>query len=421
MKIQKIRGTTDLYGEKIQSFNRIISIVKNLSELYSFNEISTPIIENSEVFHRTLGATCDIVRKETYSFIDRDKTSITLRPEFTASIIRAVISNNMLQSKPLRLFSYGPLFRHERPQKCRLRQFNQINFEYIGLDSHKADIELIMLATDILEGIMSLDKTSLKVNTLGNTECRTKFKDSLRNYLSKYKNDLSETSLIRLEKNPLRILDSKDEKEQDILKQAPSLYNFLDYDSKKNFEEILMGLEKINISYSYDRNLVRGMDYYSGFVFEFVTKTLGSQGTVIAGGRYNNLILEMGGVETPSVGFAGGVERLVELSKLPSVREEPEYIRTICLIPIGKLAEDKSLGIIRDFRKKGIAIWMDHGFTLKKRLQRANSQRAKFSIIFGENELIQDKYILKDMFSGEETTMSMSLLVKHLKNYLNFL
>ena len=194
MKLQRIRGTADLYNRDIELFNYVVDSAKKLAKLYCFNEISTPIIENSEVFQRTLGETSDIVNKETYHFLDRDKTNITLRPEFTAAIVRAIISNGMLQSLPLRLFSYGPLFRHERPQKCRLRQFHQINFEYIGSSSFKVDVELVTLANYILTSLNINNKIKLKINTLGSIECRNKYKTALIEYLSKYQSDLSDIS-----------------------------------------------------------------------------------------------------------------------------------------------------------------------------------------------------------------------------------
>ena len=413
MKLQKIRGVADLYDKEIDLFNYIISIAQKLAMLYCFQEISTPIMENSEVFHRTLGETSDIVNKETYSFLDRDKTHITLRPEFTASIVRAVISNGMLQSIPLRLFSYGPLFRHERPQKCRLRQFHQINYEYIGSNNLNVDVELIMLANDILKELEINNNVKLVVNTLGDNECRNKYKTALIEYLLKYKDELSEISLQRLEKNPLRILDTKNNKEQEILNDAPILYNFIDKDSKIRFEAILSRLKDFNINFKHSNKLVRGMDYYSDFVFEFVTCDLGSQGTILAGGRYNTLISQMGGNLTPAAGFAGGIERMLELLQIKQNPIEKEA--QIYLIPIGELAENHGIKIAQEFRRAQINTLIDYGIPLKKKMQKANKLRVKYSVLFGDEELNDNIYILKNMLTGDEKKLRIEELINFLK------
>jgi len=413
MKLKKIRGDADLYDKEIDMFNQIISIAQKLARLYCFQEISTPIMENSEVFHRTLGETSDIVNKETYSFLDRDKTHITLRPEFTAAIVRAVISNGMLQSIPLRLFSYGPLFRHERPQKCRLRQFHQINYEYIGSNNLNVDVELIMLANDILKELEINNNVKLVVNTLGDDECRNKYKTALIEYLLKYKDELSEISLQRLEKNPLRILDTKNNKEQEILNDAPILYNFIDKDSKIRFEAILSRLKDFNINFKHSNKLVRGMDYYSDFVFEFVTCDLGSQGTILAGGRYNTLISQMGGNLTPAAGFAGGIERMLELLQIKQKSIEKEA--RIYLIPIGESAENHGIKIAQEFRRAQINTLIDYGITLKKKMQKANKLGVKYSVLFGDEELNDNAYILKNMLTGDEKKLEIEELINFLK------
>ena len=413
MKLQKIRGVADLYDKEIDLFNYIIGIAQKLAKLYCFQEISTPIMENSEVFHRTLGETSDIVNKETYSFLDRDKTHITLRPEFTAAIVRAVISNGMLQSIPLRLFSYGPLFRHERPQKCRLRQFHQINYEYIGSNNLNVDVELIMLANDILKELEINNNVKLVVNTLGDDECRNKYKTALIEYLLKYKDELSEISQQRLEKNPLRILDTKNNKEQEILNDAPILYNFIDKDSKIRFEAILSRLKDFDINFEHSNKLVRGIDYYSDFVFEFVTCDLGSQGTILAGGRYNTLISQMGGNLTPAAGFAGGIERMLELLQIKQKSIEKEA--QIYLIPIGESAENHGIKIAQEFRRAQINTLIDYGIPLKKKMQKANKLGVKYSVLFGDEELNDNAYILKNMLTGDEKKLKIEELINFLK------
>ena len=416
MKLQRIRGTADLYGQDLELFNLVVSLAKTLATSYCFEEISTPIMENSEVFHRTLGESSDIVNKETYSFSDRDKTNITLRPEFTAAIARAVISNGMLQSLPLRLFSYGPLFRHERPQKCRLRQFHQINFEYIGASSLNVDVEMIMLAQDILSNLGLDGNTTLTINTLGTLECRNKYKVALVDYLSKYKNELSEISQQRLINNPLRILDTKDEKEREIIKEAPILYDFINTDAKERFEKISSQLIKLNIKFEHSHRLVRGLDYYSDFVFEFITRDLGSQGTVIAGGRYDNLISQMGGSPTVAAGFASGIERLSELLKLKG--REVEKQKLVYFVPIGQEAEDYALRLSHELRRGGLNVQIDYGITLKKRMQKADKLGIKYSLIFGESELKNQNFILKNMASGEEIKVDNPNLIQSLKEIL---
>ena len=413
MKLQKVRGTIDLYGNNIKLFNYIIDSIKILAYQHCFEEISTPIIENSSVFYRTLGETSDILKKETYTFIDRDKTEVTLRPEFTAAIIRAIISNKMLQSLPLRLFSYGPLFRHERPQKCRFRQFNQINFEYIGCPSINADVELIILANSILNKLQVNRCTRLKVNTLGDKTCRDKYKIALCEYLYKYKNDLSCVSQQRLSQNPLRILDTKNIKEQDILKDGPMLINFINTDGRNRFEKILSRIQSLNINYDISTSLVRGIDYYSDFVFEFVTKKLGSQGTVIAGGRYDNLILEMSGTATPSTGFAAGVERVMSLIDAPNNQENSAQIY---LIPIGKNAECYSHKIAQDIRKLNINVLIDYELTLRKKMKKANRLNIKYCILFGENELSEKTFIIKDMSTSKEIKVQKDSLINFLSD-----
>ena len=414
MVLQKIRGTVDLYGQEVALFNYIVKIAQKYASLYGFQEISTPIIENSEVFHRILGETSDIINKETYTFLDREKTYITLRPEFTAPIARAVISNGMLQSKPLRLFSYGALFRHERPQKCRLRQFHQINYEYIGSPHLNVDIELIMIAKDILKALNISQSISLTINTLGSSSCRNYYKTALIEYLLKYKNELSEINQQRLEKNPLRILDTKDIKEQEILNDAPILYDFIDKASKSRFENILCTLKDLDINFKHSYKLVRGMDYYSDFIFEFVTDHLGSQGTVLAGGRYDNLISQMGGVASPAAGFAGGIERMIELLHIQ--KKEISNIEQIYIIPIGELAETLSIKIAHELREKKINVLLDYGITLKKRMKRANKLKVKYSIIFGAEELKKSSYILKDMANSQEIILQKTELIVFLKN-----
>ena len=415
MKLQKIRGTVDIYNKKMSSFNYVIDIIKKLAQRYCFEEVCTPIIENSEIFHRTLGEMSDIVNKETYSFIDRDKTNITLRPEFTTPIVRFILSNGMLQSLPLRLFSYGPLFRHERPQKARLRQFHQANFEYIGCSSVHADVELVFLAQHIINKFNISNHVQLKVNTLGTQECISNYTNALVTYLLRYENDLSDLTRQRLVKNPLRILDTKVAEEQKILNNAPLLYNFLNTESKNRFEKVLSYLDLFNINYEVTTRLVRGLDYYSGFVFEFVTSMLGSQGTVLAGGRYDSLIYQMGGKSTPAIGFAAGIERIIELIDSPIDHIKESQI--IYLVPIGQNAEEYAHTIAQELRIMNFNVLIDYGIVLKKKMQKANKMNVKYSILFGDDDIKNQDFILKNMHDSKEVKMKKDALIFFLKNH----
>ena len=314
-KIRPIRGMRDLMYEELKYFNKILEIGKKLAKLYNYNEIILPIIEQSDVFLRTLGSDSDILTKETYTFLDREKRSVTLRPEFTASVVRSLISNGMIQQMPQRLFTYGALFRHERPQLGRYRQFYQINYEYFGSASPLSDVEMISLAMSIVKELGIGDAVKLEINTLGDVESIGNYKTALVKYFEKHKHDLSETSLKRLNKNPLRILDSKDEKDKALIKAAPNIVQYLNDDSWTHYSKVCDGLDNLEIEYKVNSKLVRGLDYYTHTVFEITTDMLGSQNAICAGGRYDNLIERMGGHYTPAVGFGMGIDRTCELLK----------------------------------------------------------------------------------------------------------
>ena len=309
MKLKKLRGTQDIYGKSIVLFNYIINVARKISKLFNFMEFYLPVIENSDLFNKTLGDTSDIIHKETYSFTDRSKSDITLRPEFTTVILRSILSNDMLKFLPLRIFTHGQVFRHERPQNFRLRQFNQINFEYIGYNNIKVEVELIYLAYYLLNELKIHKKLLLKVNTIGNNYSKYKYNLALQNYFFNYKKNFSFIDKVRLLINPMRILDSKELK-KDIKFSSPKFFNFIDNQEKKNFEKLLLLLKKLRIKFQYDENLVRGIDYYSGTVFEFVN-SISNRDTVLAGGRYERLIYNMSGYKIKGIGFAIGLERIL--------------------------------------------------------------------------------------------------------------
>ncbi len=413
--LQPIRGTHDIIGLEAKLYNHIVGTARELGEAYGYEEAQTPIFERSEVFYRTLGDTSDIVSKETYTFIDRDKTSITLRPEFTAGITRSIISNGLTQNLPLKLFSAGPIFRHERPQKCRYRQFHQINFEYFGAKTPYSDIETIALASEILSKLGFGKEITLEINTLGNLADRARYKEALVIYFEKYKDKLSPDSLHRLEKNPLRILDSKDEGDKRIVNDAPSLIDFLNDESKEYYKHLLAGLNNLGIKYRENPKIVRGLDYYTHTVFEFTTNELGSQGTVLAGGRYDGLVEVMGGPFIPAIGFAAGIERLGELMRLRSFNLPP--YKNFYFIAIGTQSEENSPKLINDLRKQGFRILTEYSGNISKRFKKANSLNAVATIILGDEEYQKGIIKVKDMISGVEETIPLNKLNEYLKKF----
>lgn len=399
MTNQTVRGTKDILFDEWYKFKHIQKIANEISSLYGFLPAETPIFEYTEVFTKTLGDTSDIITKEMYSFDDKGGKSITLRPEFTAAIVRLLIEKKL--QLPVKLFSTGPAFRYERPQKGRQRQFHQINFEVFGIKDSKADVELITLAQHLLTEFDIDKNVRLEINSLGDSETIINYRKALISYFEKYKNDLSEDSQNRLTKNPLRILDSKNEKDKEIILGAPKISDYYTKESSYFFDQILNGLQTLGISYTINNKLVRGLDYYCHTVFEFVTEDLGSQGAIFAGGRYDNLVSLMGGKDTPAVGFAGGIERIMELINYSQKEERP-----ICLIPIGKEAEDHTLILANELRRNGLHINYEHSGTLKTRMKKANQANAKTALIFGDEELSNKKIKIKNMDTGEEKLVS---------------
>lgn len=410
--LQPVRGTRDLLGKDMLFSNKVLKTAKQLARLYNFDEISTPIFEFSEVFYRTLGDTSDIVSKETYTFLDRDKTSITLRPEFTAGVVRAFISNGLTQNLPQKFFSSGPIFRHERPQKCRYRQFTQLNFELIGSKEPCSDVEVIQLAVDILTTLGLKDHVTLEINSLGDAESRINYRQKLVDYFSKHITKLSADSRLRFEKNPLRILDSKDETDKKIVQGAPRGLECMTAAAKDYFTKVLSGLDNLGINYVTNDKLVRGLDYYTHTVFEFTTTRLGSQGTVLAGGRYDGLIELMGGSATPAIGFAAGVERLAELMQELGI--VLAVTNPVSLIPIGMQAEKYAQKLARHLRSNHIGTDFEFSGNIAKRMKRANKINSPFAIIFGEDELDKNIFKIKNMASGEELVCNAHNLISKL-------
>jgi histidyl-tRNA synthetase len=417
-KLQPVRGTHDLLPEHYAQHAQVINAAQEIAMRYGFARMDTPIFEFSDVFHRAVGETSDIVSKETYTFTDRGNESITLRPEFTAAIVRAFISNGLQQHVPFKCFYAGPAFRYERPQKGRQRQFHQIGCELLGAAAPEADVEMMALAQHILSALGLAHDVTLELNSLGDTASRMAYRDALVAYLSNYKNDLSEDSQMRLEKNPLRILDSKSETDQKIIAGAPSLAQHFTAEAQQFFASVQEGLTRLGIEFTVNARLVRGLDYYNHTVFEFTTDKLGAQGTVLAGGRYDALVATMGGPETAGIGFAAGVERLVALrenaadaARVPN----PE----IAVIPMGEAEEAEAWRIAQQLRHGGYRTDIAYKGKSKKRFERADKLGAQLAVILGTDELNAGEVTLKHLKDGTQNRVKRDALLTQLQNLLS--
>jgi len=325
---QRIRGTQDIWGEESDRFHKVVETFDRVRRLYAFQRVDIPVFEATEVFARSIGETTDVVSKEMYTFEDKGGDSVTLRPEFTAGICRAYLSEGWQQHAPMKLATDGPVFRYERPQKGRFRQFHQLDAEIIGTDAPAADVELLVLADQLLHELGIADGITLQLNTLGDAETRDAWRAALVAHFEKHRGELSEDSLTRLEKNPLRILDSKDPRDRPIADAAPGIDDFLTSEAGAFFASVTAGLDAAGVKWTRNDRLVRGLDYYRHTAFEFVTDRLGAQGTVLAGGRYDGLIESLGGPHTPAVGWAAGIERLAMMIEAPN-KEVPDVIMAV--------------------------------------------------------------------------------------------
>lgn len=403
--LQPVRGTHDLMPEDARRHRHIVTVARETSARFGFEEVATPIFEFTDVFKRTLGDTSDIVTKEMYTFADRSGDELTLRPEGTAGIARAVISGGLTQNLPLKFFYSGPMFRHERPQKGRQRQFHQIGVELLGVAGPLGDIETIAVGAQVLDGLGILAKTVLEINTLGDKESRDAYRAVLVDYFGGHLDKLSEDSRSRLERNPLRILDSKDEGDRRIVAGAPSFADYLTPAASDFFAKVRAGLDALGIAHTVNPRLVRGLDYYCHTAFEFTTDALGAQGTVLAGGRYDGLIGMMGGPETPGVGWAAGIERLAML-----IGEPPAGPRPIAIVPIGSAAETAALTLAHGLRRAGCTVDLGYSGNLSKRMKRANKLNARYAVILGDDELQRGTATLRDLDSGEQEAIPLPQL-----------
>jgi histidyl-tRNA synthetase len=406
-KVQAIRGTQDMLGEQAERFHAVVSAFDRVRRLYGFQRVEVPVFEATSVFARTLGETTDVVSKEMYTFEDRGGDSLTLRPEFTAGICRAFLSEGWQQHAPLKLATWGAAFRYERPQKGRFRQFHQLDAEIIGAGEPASDVELIAMGEQLLRELGLSPRVELKLNTLGDPPTRAAWREALVEHFGKHRYDLSDESRIRLEKNPLRILDSKEPKDSPIVGSAPVVDDYLSAEASNYFAKVTAGLDSAGVKWTRDPRLVRGFDYYRHTAFEFVTEDLGAQNAVIAGGRYDGLIESMGGPYTPAVGWAAGIERLSMLIDAP----EPVGI-DVAIVPLGERAEQAATAILADFRRAGIACDMAYRGNMKRRMQKAGASGARYAIIIGDTELEAGEAALKDMSTGEQRSVPLERLAQ---------
>jgi histidyl-tRNA synthetase len=401
---QPIRGMQSLLGEDADRMAAVVAAFDRVRRLYGFKRVEVPVLEDTAVFARTIGETTDVVSKEMYSFTDRSGDPVTMRPEFTAGIARAYLSEGWQQYAPLKVATHGPAFRYERPQKGRFRQFHQLDAEVIGAAEPGADVEILALGDQLLKEL-GIDGVTLQLNTLGDTETRERWRSALVEHFRGSAAKLSEESRDRLERNPLRILDSKDPADRPIADAAPAIDDFLTAEASDFFGKVTAGLDAAGVKWTRNPRLVRGLDYYRHTAFEFVTDRLGSQGAVIAGGRYDGLIESLGGPHTPAVGWAAGIERLGMMIDGP----EPER-PSVVIVPLGERAELAAEGILAGLRREGAAADMAYRGNMKKRMSRANASGAKYALIIGDDELDRGEAQLKDLATGEQRAVSLDLV-----------
>ncbi len=397
---QAIRGTQDIFGAEAEAFAFVVETFERVRKLYRFRRIEMPVFERTEVFARSIGETTDIVSKEMYSFEDRGGESLTLRPEFTAGIARAFITDGWQQHAPLKVATHGPLFRYERPQKGRYRQFHQLDAEIIGAAEPQADVELLAMADQLLKELGISDGVTLNLNTLGDGDSREAWRGALVDHFAGVRGELSEDSQERLDKNPLRILDSKDPRDQAFVADAPKIDDFLSSEAQDYFARVCAGLDAAGVAWTRNPALVRGLDYYRHTAFEFVTDRLGAQGTVLGGGRYDGLIESLGGPHTPAVGWAAGIERLAML-----VGERAPERLDVAIIPLDEDGLADANRIARDLRGHWNTVEVFATGKVKKRMSRASEGGALLAVLIGEDERLAGEVTVRDLHGGEQIRM----------------
>jgi len=403
MKPRAIRGMNDILPEMSGTWRYLETVVRDIVQSYGYAEIRLPLLEQTELFRRSIGEVTDIVEKEMYTFLDRNDESLTLRPEATASVVRAGITNGLLHNQRQKLWTTGPMFRYEKPQKGRYRQFYQFDVEALGYEGPDVDAELIIMCARMWRAL-GLSRLTLEINSLGTAESRKRYRDTLVDYFSGVKSELDEDSIRRLEQNPLRILDSKNPEMQAIVAAAPVMLDFLDEESSVHFQALKGLLDAAGVAYTVNPRLVRGLDYYSRTVFEWVTDALGSQGAVCSGGRYDGLVEKLGGRATPAVGWAMGIERLVALFEACG-GEAPATDADVYVVAVGEEALQKAFSLAEELHDKiaGIRVELNlGGGSFKSQLKRADKSKAEYALILGEQEIAEKRIGLKPLRSTED-------------------
>jgi histidyl-tRNA synthetase len=393
----------DILPDVSGTWRYLESVVRDIVQSYGYSEIRLPLLEQTELFRRSIGEVTDIVEKEMYTFLDRNGESLTLRPEATASVVRAGITNGLLHNQKQKLWTMGPMFRYEKPQKGRYRQFYQFDVEALGFEGPDVDAELIILCARMWRAL-GISRLTLEINSLGTAETRDRYRETLVEYFSGVKSELDEDSIRRLEQNPLRILDSKNPEMQAIVEAAPVMLDFLDEESSEHFQSLKGLLEAAGVSYTVNTRLVRGLDYYSRTVFEWVTDALGSQGAVCSGGRYDGLVEKLGGRPTPAVGWAMGMERLVALFSACG-GEAPADDADVYVVAVGDSTLERAFAIAEELRDQVIGIKVELNFgggSFKSQLKRADKSNAEYALILGEQELAEKRVGLKPLRSAED-------------------
>ena len=407
---RRVRGTQDIFGDEQRRFATVIETFERVRRLYCFQRVDLPVFEATEVFARSIGETTDVVSKEMYTFPDRGGDSLTLRPEFTAGIARAFLTEGWQQYAPLKVATSGAVFRYERPQKGRYRQFHQIDAEILGAPERAADVELLVMADQLLHELGIAEGVTLQLNTLGDAETRDAWRAGLVAHFEAHRGDLSEDSLTRLEKNPMRILDSKDPRDRPIADAAPDIDAYLTAEARAFFDAVTAGLDTAGVRWTRNPRLVRGLDYYRHTAFEFVTDRLGAQGTVLAGGRYDGLVESLGGAPTAGVGWAAGVERLAMLLDEPAKATVDAVI-----VPMGAAAETRALGLLADLRRGGVAVDMAYKGKMKQRLAKADALGARYALILGDDELAAGVVAVKDLVTGDQRKVAFADVAEALR------
>ena len=410
--IKAVRGTKDIIGEEAKKYIYISNVAQKMFENYGYNFVKTPIFEETELFKRGIGEATDVVEKEMYTFKDRGDRSITLRPENTASLVRCYLENAIYAKEDISRFYYnGSMFRYERPQAGRQREFNQIGIEVFGEKSPKVDAEVIAIGYKFLEklGISDLE---VKINSVGSKESRTIYREKLIEHFSKHLDDMCDDCKDRINRNPLRLLDCKVDKDKDFYKSAPNIIDFLFEDERKHYEDVKKYLDVFGIKYTEDPTLVRGLDYYSSTVFEIVTNKLGSQGTVLGGGRYDNLLKELGDKDIPAVGFATGVERIMMLLGENYPKNNPD----VYIAWLGENTSETALKIAESLRNNDIKVYIDYSEKgMKSHMKKADKLSVRYCIILGEDELNKGIVLLKDFSTREQKEVKIEEILNYIK------